>query len=418
MKKNSILKKGAIFVLSAVMALGTCAVSFAAPSANVGTAATNKATLSVGKTLYNQYNGASAGKLSAQSFDFTIEAVEAKDGRDMSTIAVGSIPMPAATTVTIPFTTDDVKDQAKVTKGTSFAEITYTTPGYYLYKINEVILGTKVPGVTYDETSYFVCVYVVEDVDASGNTENGVYVKEITSWHNDKASEAAKPDLSEIAWTTDNGGTAASTVNATDESVTFGKVNYTKFVNQTASADFVVTKNVKGNLGDRNFAFAFTTALEGLNPGTTYTYTKTSQDASTADVTFTADAQGKATLNYTLKDDEQIIVKDVPIGTKYTTTEAANAQKASYAVTGTGTTPVIASASKANAAPQAALATAQETVDVADGTVTQAFTNTRDLATITGVPGMNYIVYGLAALMVVMGAAFILRRKHSYDAEM
>lgn len=409
---NGVFKKIAAVALSAGMIAASCVTSFAAPATTVGTTSTNKATIAVGKTLYNP-----KGKLSAQSFNFKIEAVEAADGRTMKTIAVKDIPMPTAekATATIPFSTAEVKDKTKVTKGANFGEITYTKPGYYMYKVSEVIPESKVAGVTYDETSYFVCVYVTEKTDANGNTTNDVEVKEITSWHNDKASNTAKPNVTDIAKTVDNNGNAATSVTADDEKVTFGKVNYTKFVNQTASADIIVTKNVQGNLGDRDYDFEFTTTFAGLNPGSTYKCTKTSQASETSDVSITADTAGKATLTYTLKDDENMHIQDLPIGAKYTTTEAASNHIASYKLSGTGAAPVIVSGAKANPAQNAQLACSEETVDVEDGTITEAFTNTRNLTTITGVPGMDYIAYGVAGILVLGIALMIRRRRYSDD---
>lgn len=408
---KGIFKKSVVAVLALAMVISSCVMAYAAPP-EIGTAVTNKATLSVGKTLYNPN-----GKLSSQSFNYKIEKVEAKDGRTMQALTANEIPMPANDVVTINFTTDDVKDKTKVTKGTNFGEMTYTKPGYYLYKIYEQVPADadKVPGVTYDETSYFICVYVVENVDGNGNTQDSVKVQEITSWHNDKGSSANKPNLSEIAKVTDNGGSAAQTVAGDAEGVSFGKVNYTKFVNQTASSDVIVSKNVKGNLGDRDYAFAFTTVLEALNPGTTYTYTKTAQNGTTSDVTFTADTNGAATLEYTLKDDEQIRILDIPVGTTYLTTEAASNHIASYALSGTEQTPVLVTASQTNPAQDTALSCAKETVDVADGVVTEAFTNTRNLTTITGVPGMDVIAYALAAALIMLAGTVLLRRKYEED---
>lgn len=88
---NGVFKKIAAVALSAGMIAASCVTSFAAPATTVGTTSTNKATIAVGKTLYNP-----KGKLSAQSFNFRIEAVEAADGRTMKTIAAKDIPMPTA----------------------------------------------------------------------------------------------------------------------------------------------------------------------------------------------------------------------------------------------------------------------------------------------------------------------------------
>lgn len=413
--KSNLFKKAASVILATGMIMASCAVSFAAQgdvATTIGTKSTNKATLAVGKTLYNP-----KGKLSAQSFSFSMEAVEAADGRTMASIPVKDMPMPAeaGNKATISFSAADIADKTKLTKGAEFGEMTFTKPGYYMYKISENIPAEKVAGVTYDESSYFVVVYVTEKTDADNNTTNDVEVKEITSWHNDKASDANKPNLTDIAKTTDNNGNAAATVGSDDENVTFGKVNYTKFVNQTASADVEVTKNVQGNLGNRDYDFSFTTAITGLNPGSTYSCEKTDQAGKTTTTTEKADAQGTITPSYTLKDDEKMVFRDLPIGAKYTTTEAASNHIASFKVTGTGNAPVIVTNAKANTAQDTELACSEETVDTADGTITEAFTNTRNLTTITGVPGMDYIAYGVAGILLVGVAMMIRRRKTSEE---
>lgn len=103
------------------------------------------------------------------------------------------------------------------------------------------------------------------------------------------------------------------------------------------------------------------------------------------------------------------------MGAKYTTTEAASNHIASYKLSGTGAAPVIVSGAKANPAQNAQLACSEETVDVEDGTITEAYTNTRNLTTITGVPGMDYIAYGVAGILVLGIALMIRRRRYSDD---
>ena len=56
-------------------------------------------------------------------------------------------------------------------------------------------------------------------------------------------------------------------------------------------------------------------------------------------------------------------IQDLPIGAKYTTTEAASNHIASYKLSGTGAAPVIVSGAKANQAQNAQLACSEETVE-------------------------------------------------------
>jgi hypothetical protein len=60
-----------------------------------------------------------------------------------------------------------------------------------------------------------------------------------------------------------------------------------------------------------------------------------------------------------------------------------------------------------------ALATGTETVDRYDGTVTVQYTNNRDLATITGVPGLDFMAWGAAAMILMAAAAGLARRRRT-----
>ena len=196
--------------------------------------------------------------------------------------------------------------------------------------------------------------------------------------------------------------------------------------------------------------------------------------------TITPDASGNATFLVKLRDDQAIKIEGLPVGATYTVNEAASDHIASVQLTSdntaTGTTsyvavsidnvvagktyyttndgtdpvaditwnegqmqttlpegatvyekvtdtsgtPVIATTPnpKANSAKETALATATETVDASDGTMTVAYTNTRNMATITGVPGMDYMMYGLIALLMAGAAATVIRRRKAYANEL
>lgn len=423
---NKVFKKSAVLALAAIMTLTMGVASFAdyTTPPEVGTKATDKATISVAKDYRNE-----DGALTADTFNFQITPIEAMNGATEATIPVANMPLTSGETKAIAFSAADVQGKTQVVKGTSFSQMTFTQPGYYLYKVNEVIPAQKKDGTTYDETSYYICVYVVENVDANGDTTDGVYVKEITSWHNDK-NQDVKPNLSDIANVTDNGG---NEVQDNGSGITFGKVNYTKFVNQSVSQDVIVEKEVKGNLGDRDKAFEFTTVFAGLNPGSTYDVKVIRQgetaeaDMPAADLTgndavggkVKADGAGNATVGYKLKADEKVRFVSLPIGATYTTTEAESNHKASYEITGEGADGVDASIqgewNRANSTAKTALACDPQTVDSVDGTVTEHFVNERNLATITGVPGLDVMAYGFAGLALVMAALFVARRRTAVE---
>jgi hypothetical protein len=72
---------------------------------------------------------------------------------------------------------------------------------------------------------------------------------------------------------------------------------------------------------------------------------------------------------------------------------------------------------KANIDANTALSTEVEFVDRYDGTVTIVYRNNRDLATLTGVAGLDYMVYAAALVILTMLAFFIVRRRREYAEE-
>jgi hypothetical protein len=72
---------------------------------------------------------------------------------------------------------------------------------------------------------------------------------------------------------------------------------------------------------------------------------------------------------------------------------------------------------KANSDAGADLSTEVEHVDRYDGTVVITFENNRDIATLTGIAGIDYMVYAAALAVLAAGAVFIIRRRREYAEE-
>lgn len=348
--------------------------------------------------------------------------------------------------------TGDVTDTTTQRSRTTAVPIDFSSceAGYYVYKITETGSDpANVKGVTYDTHDYYVVFYVCNNVDSAGNTATGVYVHDITSYRNEENSTTNYPTLSDIQSITDNNNANAS---ANTES-NLGKVGYSatnsleayRMWNSQVTHDVVITKNVTGNLGDRTKYFEFTVVLTGLEPTQTYTTTVASEDNNvTSNVTidsmtsgkgtlgtdgtsFTPNAAGEATFLVKLRDEERLVINALPMTSTYTVTEAASDHVASYVITSSNTTgtgdevPVIANSSANNATGWSSLnttlATQTETVNQYDGEITIAFSNNRDIATITGIPGLDYIIYAAVAAALVAIAFVIVRRRREYDDE-
>lgn len=404
---------------------------------------TNKVKFAVNKSYTSKDGG-------SQTFKFTTTFVEAIDDKGTA-MASGAPAAPAQVTISL--------DGKNTTTGTAqMAEMTFTKPGAYLYEVKEV--KETAAGVTYDESSYYVVVYVVYDVDENNETLNTVHVEDVTSWHSEKGTDTdskQKPALGDLTTTKDTNGESKANSNGTD----YGKVDSTRFVNIQESQNIKITKEVKGTLGHTDETFPATVAFTGLTPSTTYTVTG---DQSTTPVTsFSSAADGTATVNLTLKDEAVITIENLPIGAKYTVTETnSKAHCPSYTVTSdanpyvqktgadakasastefytkNGDTytkiedkstlandavvyekvaddPIIARASGGSSDTHAdSLATAQETVDGSDGTVTVAFDNTRTFKNVTGVP-FAVIPFGVLMLIGVAVFAASRRKKSSMD---
>jgi len=347
---------------------------------------------------------------------------------------------------------------------TTPVHITFAKAGYYVYRVKETgslpgaegareVPVRNTPGVEYDDNEYFMVFYVCNKIDAQGNTLDDVYVHSITSYTNESGSDTYKPDLTDIQNVTDNGGNAAG--ENTGEAGTgrpvshnLGKVGvsdpetpnqleayrmWSAFVTQ----DVVLKKNVTGNLGDRDKYFEFTVTLSGLGSNTTYVTNEMAEtgEASTREIisvtsgtklggsSFRSNASGEAVLTVKLMDDDIFVLDDLPLRAQYTVCEAASDHVAKYAVTSSNNETgaqgaVIASAAGTNDnISNQELTTGTETVDRGDGTVTILFTNNRDLATITGVPGLSYTIYAGIALLLAAAAAAIIRRRKLYAGD-
>lgn len=491
MRRKNILKKGGLFIVSAMMALTICsaAVFAAGPSPTpdqtsqaVQAASSDTATVTLGKTITATKQRENKFPR-VHDFQYRITRVQAWDNANTDTtkngksIAKSEMPMPKTVstshhevTVSGDTATVTLGDFMNGSEGTNTAtqkarttpvQIQFTKAGYYLYKMEEIeSTDPALASIDFDPNEYFMVFYVCNKVDANGNTIDGVYVHNITSWTNEEGSSQYQPNLTDIQNVTDNGGTASGTNGGSvtynaDGTVTIihdalGKVGVSppatpnrleayRMWNGQSTRDIEIKKNVTGNLGDRTKQFEFTVTLAGLEPDQTYTtdtaaeYTGDSSSVAITSISsgtlsnenrsFTATASGTAVFLVKLTDDQVFVINDLPLTAQYTISEAASDHVASYAITSenenaAGTNASIANASAANNTSDTLLATSTETIDRYDGTIVIKYTNNRDLATITGIAGLDYMVYIVALAMMALAAAAIIRRRRRYEKEL
>lgn len=218
--------------------------------------------------------------------------------------------------------------------------------------------------------------------------------------------------------------------------------------------DVVLKKNVTGNLGDLTKEFVFDVSLTGLEANQTYTTdmpAEFSGDVTSASVkmydmrpaaslaadgkSFTTDSSGEVSFRVKLKDDDILVINALPRSASYQVRELASDHVAQYNIVSSnadgadGESPVFAETGhtpggtdaarlgKANTDANKELSTETEFVDRYDGTVTIIFRNNRDLATITGIAGLDYMVYAAVITVIAVMAFTIIRRRREYAEE-
>ena len=231
--------------------------------------------------------------------------------------------------------------------------------------------------------------------------------------------------------------------------------------NAQVAHDIVLKKIVTGNLGDLTKEFTFEVTLTGLEANQTYTTnvpagetdaetgTDYANDVTSAGVrmygmqtaaclapdgkSFTTDDTGRVSFRVDLKDDDVLVINSLPRSASYRIKEQASDHVAQYNIvstnTGTANKPVFtetghtpggndaAHLGRANADAGAELSTETEYVDRYDGTVIITFRNNRDIATLTGIAGIDYMVYAAVLAVLAAGTVFIVRRRREYAEE-
>ena len=153
---------------------------------------------------------------------------------------------------------------------------------------------------------------------------------------------------------------------------------------------------------------------------------------------FTTDSGNGTTSSVTfrvkLRDDEILVLNSLPRSASYQIKEFKSDHVPQYNIvstnkrtdsnpavfTETGHTPGGNDADHlgtANTASNTELQTKLEFVDRYDGTVTVIYQNNRDLATITGVAGLDYMVYAVIVAFLGLMAFVIIRRRREYAEE-
>lgn len=217
-----------------------------------------------------------------ETFQFEIEGVGVTDAA--SGVTIGTYGMPTVGTVS--YTAGEAGSANKAKKIT-VALPTYGSVGIYTYKITEKAQGTA--GVTYWGKDIILKVTVVEQ---------GGKIR-VAAVH----TEDAKADGT---YDTSKGGT--STKNDT-------------FPNTYSAGSLAVTKNVTGNLGDKDKKFEVTVTFKAPEGKTVKEAIKYSEDGKNKTIATSAWKNGEAEVKINLADSDTVTFMNIPYDVTYTVVE-------------------------------------------------------------------------------------------------
>ena len=274
--------------------------------------------------------------------------------------------------------TDDLL--TKTVEGSFGTTLPFTEPGIYRYTVTESIDGANPYGISLDTTAKTLDVYVIRGTSGL-----------------------------EISHSVLSNSTAAPVLSADKQSADYNEnAKIAGFVNNYATYDLTLEKQVTGGMGEMARDFDFTIDLAGGPKSATITAKKkASATATEEDITVTFGADGKASItNLTLKDDGTFVIAGLPQSTTYDITENLAASEG-YTITATG-----------SAGEHTANANLKVSGDLSDkpetGTEKVTFTNNKDAVTPTGV-AMDIAPYALMVVLAGSAAVTFLRKKDQFE---
>ena len=135
-------------------------------------------------------------------------------------------------------------------------------------------------------------------------------------------------------------------------------------VDRSSNETLKLQKKVNSNIEDFS-SFKFNVFFYNLEPETTYTYNEQN---------FTSDKEGNANVSVSLKNGEDVVFENLPVGTQYRILEEAGIYTSSYEISDKNNMGMINQTTDENETTNEELATAMEMVDVGED-VTVTFTN-------------------------------------------
>ena len=262
--------------------------------------------------------------------------------------------------------------------------ITNTKHDFGSLQITKTVTGANLPSDA--QTHLFTFTVVLKD--RNGNQLTGPLLCGTTAFNNGIATvtaSASKPvtinnipigytytvteeDTSDYTESAPVSGTIAK-----DTTATAAFTNTYVEKPKPKTADVTLTKKITGRYGDTLPDDSYAFSIEFMNLEANESYSIVDNAGKTA-ATFTANDSGHAAATLSLKPNETVTIKALPVGSTYMITEEAGDYTASYTVSNAASIGRIASPAGSNTAKETALSTAEETVDDGEQTAV-TFTN-------------------------------------------
>lgn len=249
------------------------------------------------------------------------------------------------------------------TWGTVLNGLNFNEPGVYTFSLKEN--GGQDLNVKYDtDTTYYLVVNVEWVLDNAGAPTGNTQIQSVAIRKGENTENADKVDSATFNNTAADHGTLA------------------------------VTKKVAGTAANTDEYFTFTINVKGISGTYTIAYSDGAQGNNPTSVT--ADENGDATVNVSLKHGQTATIANLPATATYTTTEAGN----SYTTT--------VKDSDGYATLNNDERTASATVGQETDTVT--YTNEKGFAPATGITANTLPFVGVAAVAVAGGIVLVVKR--------
>ncbi len=304
-------------------------------------------------------------------------------------------------------------------EGSSTVNLDFTGKkvGVYTYSLQEVNGG--VHDVTYDDSLYYVNVYVVNQLDENGVPTGEVTISAITAWKtNNMSDEALKglvQDSAGIVPDAEEGKVGKST----DDKP--GEISYPFENDYETQADLSLTKVVKGTYASKTQLFDFDVNLvDGLPEAGTYQIEYYNADGTKADGAINENPTtitSGTSIKIKLKHGEKIVIKELPSSATYTITEnQLGTYTAEYVANGNETmAPTTATGSAGLGANLTAIGKLSDN-GIEDGYLSDeeiVYTNTKELTVPTGV--MMSVLPFVCGIALIAGFVVVTSRKRQED---